>query len=237
MRRALAFCRDIKSSKLVKQEFTNVIDSYLNSKEGKIAEGEGARLDCEVEHVDGTDDAKKRAELLEWLQGDDEHGSCRILSNARCLAEGVDVPALDAVLFMHPRKSQIDVVQAVGRVMRRVDGKQMGYIILPVGVPAGIEPERALNDNKRYRVVWDVLNALRSHDERLDSTINKASLGIDISKHIEIISVSDKLPGRKPQMLPVWAMVLLKMMIIWMMCIPAILFSQCLSSMMVGQMP
>ena len=147
--------------------------------------------------MDGTDDAKTRAELLEWLQGDDEQGSCRILSNARCLAEGVDVPALDAVLFMHPRKSQIDVVQAVGRVMRRAEGKQMGYIILPVGVPAGIKPELALNDNKRYRVVWDVLNALRSHDERLDSTINKASLGIDISKHIEIISVSDKLPRIK----------------------------------------
>lgn len=148
--------------------------------------------------MDGTDDAKTRAELLEWLQGDDEQGSCRILSNARCLAEGVDVPALDAVLFIHPRKSQIDVVQAVGRVMRRAEGKQMGYIILPVGVPAGIKPELALNDNKRYRVVWDVLNALRSHDERLDSTINKASLGIDISKHIEIISVSDKLPRIKP---------------------------------------
>ena len=197
MRRALAFCRDIKSSKLVQQQFTNVIDSYLDSKEGQVAEGEGARLDCKIMHVDGTDDAMTRTDRLKWLRGEDQQGSCRILSNARCLAEGVDVPALDAVLFMHPRKSQIDVVQAVGRVMRRAAGKEIGYIILPVGVPAGIKPEQALNDNKRYRVVWDVLNALRSHDERLESTINKALLGEDVSKHIEVIAVSDKLPALK----------------------------------------
>ena len=194
MRRALAFCRDIKSSKLVQKEFTKVIESYVESEKGRIIEGGGRKLDCQVRHVDGTDHARKRAEHLNWLQEQNSGEDCHILSNARCLAEGVDVPSLDAILFMHPRKSQIDVVQAVGRVMRRAQGKDLGYVILPVGIPAGIKPEDALNDNKRYSVIWNTLNALRSHDERLEATINKAGLGIDVSKNIEIVAVSDKLP-------------------------------------------
>ncbi|MCE8421921.1 hypothetical protein LZ190_25300, partial [Rhodovulum sulfidophilum] len=102
----------------------------------------------------------------------------------------VDVPALDAIMFLHPRKSQIDVVQSVGRVMRRAPGKRMGYVILPVGIPAGIEPEKALKDNERFKVVWQILNALRAHDDRFNSTINKASLGQDISGKIEIVGVT-----------------------------------------------
>lgn len=197
MKRALAFCKDIATSKLVQNEFAAVIDEYLASDEGKEAEGDAKPLECQLEHVDGTFNAKARNRLLDWLK--EEHGdnACRILTNARCLSEGVDVPALDAILFMHPRKSQIDVVQSVGRVMRRAPGKNMGYVILPIGVPAGMTPEEALNDNERYRVVWQILNALRSHDERFDAMINKADLGVDISDHIEVIAVSNKLPTKK----------------------------------------
>lgn len=197
MSRALAFCKDIASSKLIRTEFQAVVSEYLASDEGKAAIGEVEPLSCEVAHVDGTMGAKERTAHLEWLK--EEHGGqiCRILSNARCLSEGVDVPALDAILFMHPRKSQVDVVQSVGRVMRRAPDKRMGYVILPIGVPAGVTPEEALNDNERYRVVWQILNALRSHDERFDAMINKADLGIDISDHIEVIAVSNRLPNRK----------------------------------------
>lgn len=197
MKRALAFCKDIATSKLVQNEFAAVIHEYLASDEGKEAEGDATPLECQLEHVDGTFNAKARNRLLDWLK--EEHGdhACRILTNARCLSEGVDVPALDAILFMHPRKSQIDVVQSVGRVMRRAPGKNMGYVILPIGVPAGMTPEEALNDNERYRVVWQILNALRSHDERFDAMINKADLGVDISDHIEVIAVSNKLPTKK----------------------------------------
>ncbi|AJP71707.1 DEAD/DEAH box helicase [Sphingomonas hengshuiensis] len=196
MKRALAFCKDIATSKLVQSEFAAVIDEYLASDEGKEAEGDTQPLECQLEHVDGTFNAKARNRLLDWLK--EEHGdhACRILTNARCLSEGVDVPALDAILFMHPRKSQIDVVQSVGRVMRRATGKNMGYVILPIGVPAGVTPEEALNDNERYRVVWQILNALRSHDERFDAMLNKADLGVDISDHIEVIAVSNKLPTK-----------------------------------------
>ena len=197
MQRGLAFCKDIASSKLIRSEFAAVVSEYLASDEGREALGDIDPLDCELHHVDGTMGAKERSQHLEWLK--EVHGDniCRILTNARCLSEGVDVPALDAILFMHPRKSQIDVVQSVGRVMRRAPGKNMGYVILPIGVPAGMSPEEALNDNERYRVVWQILNALRSHDERLDAQLNQADLGVDISSKIEVIAVSNKLPASK----------------------------------------
>lgn len=197
MRRALAFCKDIASSKLVRTEFASVISEYLASDEGHEAMGDTALLECQLHHVDGTMGAKERGAHLDWLKEDAGEQAARILSNARCLSEGVDVPSLDAILFMHPRKSQIDVVQSVGRVMRRAPGKNMGYVILPIGVPAGVTPEQALDDNERYKVVWQILNALRSHDERFDARLNQADLGVDISDKIEVIAVSDKLPAEK----------------------------------------
>lgn len=199
MRRAIAFTRSIAASRTVEAEFGKVAADW------RIAVDEAADdtatplppLDAHVRHVDGTFNAKARDTLLTWLKEEtDRTDECRILTNARCLSEGVDVPALDAILFMHPRKSQIDVVQAVGRVMRRAEGKRMGYIILPIGVPAGTEPEDALNNNEKYKVVWDVLNALRSHDERLDATINKIELGVDPGDRIEVTAVSHQLPQR-----------------------------------------
>ncbi len=191
MRRALAFCRDIASSKLVRDEFSAVVQEYLSSSEVQAREADLAQhqLNCEINHVDGTFNAKTRGELLDWLKAETEEQTCRILTNARCLSEGVDVPALDAIMFLHPRKSQIDVVQSVGRVMRRAPGKRMGYVILPVGVPADKSPEEALNDNEKYRVVWQLLNALRAHDERFDATINQMSLGQDVSDRIQIIGI------------------------------------------------
>lgn len=190
MRRALAFAKDIRSSKLIRDEFTAVVDEYLGQDSLIDDDTPSDHLQCQIEHVDGTFNAKTRGALLDWLKADAGDNVCRILTNARCLSEGVDVPALDAIMFLHPRKSQIDVVQSVGRVMRRAEGKKMGYVILPVGVPAGVPPEQALADNERYRVVWQILNALRAHDERFDSTINKASLGQDISDKVEIVGIN-----------------------------------------------
>ena len=190
MRRALAFAKDIRSSKLIRDEFTAVVDEYLGQDSLIESDEPTSHLQCEIEHVDGTFNAKTRGALLDWLKADAGENTCRILTNARCLSEGVDVPALDAIMFLHPRKSQIDVVQSVGRVMRKTETKKMGYVILPVGVPAGMPPEQALADNERYRVVWQILNALRAHDERFDSTINKMSLGQDISDTIEIVGIT-----------------------------------------------
>ena len=130
---------------------------------------------CETRHVDGQHHALDRKSRIEWLKGESE-GNCRILSNARCLSEGIDVPALDAVLFMSPRNSQVDIVQAVGRTMRKAPGKSYGYIILPVAVPAGVEPAAALDQEERFAAVWSVLRALRSHDDRLEAEINQIDL-------------------------------------------------------------
>lgn len=100
-----------------------------------------------------------------------------MLTNARCLTEGVDVPALDAVMFLTPRRSKIDIVQAVGRVMRKPPGKKLGYVILPIAITAGLDPATALDQNRDYDAVWEVLQALRAHDERFNAYINRIALG------------------------------------------------------------
>ena len=189
MRRAVAFCRDIKASKQVAAQFPDLVDGLSNLENDDTTDN--LRVECS--HVDGTMNAAVRAQAMEWLKdgaGTDEEPICRILSNARCLSEGVDVPTLDAVLFLAPRKSQVDVIQAVGRVMRRAEGKDFGYIILPVAVPAGMAPEHALDDNKRFQVVWQVLKALRAHDERLDAAINSMELNGQGPENIIVEQVS-----------------------------------------------
>ncbi len=121
MRRAVAFSRSIKDSKAFVEQFARIVTAYRDTH--PTVEN---LLHCELDHVDGTYDALQRNARLDWLKASAPENTCRILSNARCLSEGVDVPALDAVLFLNPRKSIIDVVQSVGRVMRRAEGKKYG---------------------------------------------------------------------------------------------------------------
>jgi predicted helicase len=203
MKRAVAFCQVIEpgksakthkvSSKSIAGMFQAVVEAYQQSEDIDAA----AQLRCAAEHVDGSMNASQKDEKLSWLKADTPANTCRILSNVRCLSEGVDVPALDAVLFLTPRNSQVDVVQSVGRVMRNAPGKQRGYVILPVVIPVGVEAHEALADNKTYAVVWQVLQALRSHDDRFDAMINKLELiGKDRSK-MEIITITDKIQKKQ----------------------------------------
>ena len=192
MRRAVAFCKDIKASKAVATQFPDLVNGPFGLSDLSNDDASD-NLQVECRHVDGTMNAAVRAREMDWLTegaGTDEVPVCRILTNARCLSEGVDVPTLDAVLFLSPRKSQVDVIQAVGRVMRRAEGKDFGYIILPVAVPVGMVPERALDDNKRFQVVWQVLKALRAHDERLDAAINSMELNGQGPENIIVEQVS-----------------------------------------------
>jgi predicted helicase len=186
MHRAVAFSRSIKDSKTIVSLFSQIVQQYRNT-----MKDDDSILDCQARHVDGTDNILVRNNCLDWLKADtsEEGNVCRILSNARCLSEGVDVPALDAVMFLNPRDSVVDVVQSVGRVMRRSEGKQYGYIILPVGIPSDTTPEKALQDNKRYKVVWQVLQALRAHDDRFNAMINKLDLNKSTSDNLQIIGV------------------------------------------------
>lgn len=201
MQKALAFCQVIEanhngrthkvSSKQIAQMFQKVVEEY------KANDDQDVTLTCEAEHVDGHMNAGQKDSKISWLKEEIDEDTCRILSNVRCLSEGVDVPALDAVLFLTPRNSQVDVVQSVGRVMRKAKGKQRGYVILPVVVPTDVEPHVALNDNKTYRVVWEVLQALRSHDDRFDAMINKMELVGNDNKKMEVVAVTDAVQ-RKP---------------------------------------
>jgi predicted helicase len=168
MRRAVAFARSIKDSQAVADHFNAIVASYQDA--------DDELLDCTVQHIDGTFNTLRRNDLLDWLKQDPGPNNARILSNARCLSEGVDVPNLDAVLFLQPRNSVVDVVQSVGRVMRLAPGKRYGYIILPVAVPAGMSPEEALADNRRFKTVWQVLQALRAHDDRFNASVNQIEL-------------------------------------------------------------
>lgn len=174
MRKAVAFCQNIKISKRISAVFNGFKESYYDS----LTQEERAEVvSVSAQHVDGTMPATTRDEKLAWLNAAPADGNeCRILTNVRCLSEGVDVPSLDAVLFLSARNSQIDVVQSVGRVMRTAPGKKFGYIIIPVLIPSTVTPEEALNDNKRFAVVWTVLNALRAHDDRFSAMINKLEL-------------------------------------------------------------
>lgn len=181
MKRAIAFSRTIADSKRLSAQFENVVNDYLNSEDG---------YSVNVRHVDGNMNALEKNEALDWLASDDiPEESARILSNVRFLTEGIDVPNLDAIIFLSPRKSQVDIVQAVGRIIRKFEGKDYGYIILPIVIPAGETPETILDNNKSYDVVWQVLNALRSVDERFEATINKLELNKKKPKNIQIIGV------------------------------------------------
>ena len=219
MRRAVAFCQVIEkeykgskhkvSSKLIAEMFQAVIEEYQQAERTALLKQNPdlklppqLTITCQAEHVDGGMNAGEKESRLQWLKAPEglPENTCRILSNVRCLSEGVDVTALDAVLFLTPRNSQVDVVQSVGRVMRRAEGKQQGYVILPVVIPAGVEAEDALDKNENYKVVWQVLNALRAHDDRFDAMINKLEFNGKDTQKMEVIAIADKIaPKAKKQ--------------------------------------
>ena len=174
MHKAVAFCANINASRHIVSSFNALRDKYYES----LSPEERSKLVAiEADHVDGTMGAAKRQQKLAWLDGvGGDTNTCHVLSNVRCLSEGVDVPSLDAVLFLSARNSQVDVVQSVGRVMRRAPGKKYGYVIIPVVIPPEMSPEEALDNSDVYNVVWTVLNALRAHDDHFDAEINKIEL-------------------------------------------------------------
>ena len=150
----------------------------------------GMVFSCDATHVDGTQNASVRANALQWLRdSNDDPNECRILSNARCLSEGVDVPSLDAICFLNPKSSQVEIVQAVGRVMRKSPGKDYGYVVIPIGIPPNEKSETVLDNNDVFDMVWNILRAMRSHDGRLDIEANMADLRKKMIANVKIIGI------------------------------------------------
>lgn len=182
LERAIAFTRTIEESKKVSSQFEEVVNEYIS----EAIEDESIHLS--MRHADGQMNALQKGEVLDWLANPNKPADeARIVSNVRFLTEGIDIPTLDAVIFLSPKKSQVDIVQAVGRIMRKAEGKDYGYIILPIVIPTGEKPETILDNNKNYETVWQVINALRSVDERFEAMIDK--LNMAKPKQLKVIGV------------------------------------------------
>ena len=177
MKRAVAFCSTIAQAKSIAESYNHLKDNSCLGKD--FMEGQNFVIPM-AKLITGQYNTKEKNKMLDWLRGigkdEIEDGTCHILTNARCLSEGVDVPSLDSVIFMAKKRSQVDIIQAVGRVMRKFGSgnkKIYGYIIIPVVINDEKLTDATLSNNEDYKVVWQVVQALRSHDERLDTQINK----------------------------------------------------------------
>ena len=165
--RSIAFASTIQRSKWFTETINNSIP--LKRRVSNVMSGRGKRADLESRHLDGNSTALKRNLERRWLKDALNKNQARMICNVKVFSEGVDVPALEAVTFLDPKQSHIDIVQAVGRVMRKAPGKTRGYIIVPVFVPDGDGDIAELLEQRSddYRHVGSVLRALQSHDERL----------------------------------------------------------------------
>ncbi|MEX1632249.1 DEAD/DEAH box helicase [Enterococcus sp. C11] len=184
MQRAISFINTINNSKKISSQFNEVVNEYLEG-------NETIQQSINVRHVDGAMNTLEKKEALDWLSEDFAEDETRVLSNVKFLTEGIDVPNLDAVIFLAPKKSQVDIVQAVGRIMRKFKDKEYGYIILPIVIPEGTTPESILDNNKKYEAVWQILNALRSVDERFSAMINKLELNRKKPENMDVIGIGE----------------------------------------------
>ena len=160
---AIGFANSIRNSKIITQALSS--DAFP---------GKYPKIKCR--HIDGEMKSDARLSDLLWLKQGQKNDEIRLITNAQCLSEGVDVPNLDAVVFFEKRQSQIGIIQAVGRVMRKAPGKEYGYIIIPIMLSEGETPEDMLEDSDEYGAIWQILQSMRSVDERLDATINTLAL-------------------------------------------------------------
>ncbi len=161
--RAINFCKSINTSKNIKDSFETIMECY----DEELKKKSFKNLKISIDHIDGTMNCKDRLEKLEELN-QFQPNTCKVLSNARCLSEGVDVPALDSVIFFDGKSAMVDIIQAVGRVMRKAKRKKRGYIILPIALEESeIENLDEAVNNTNFKNIWKVIKALRSHDPSL----------------------------------------------------------------------
>ncbi|GAA8494614.1 DEAD/DEAH box helicase family protein [Helicobacter pylori] len=173
--RAISFCKSIQTSKNIKDSFETIMECY----DEELKKKSFKNLEISIDHIDGTMNCKERLKKLENLN-QFEPNTCKVLSNARCLSEGVDVPALDSIVFFDGKSAMVDIIQAVGRVMRKAKNKKRGYIILPIALEESeIQNLDEAVKNTNFQNIWKVLKALRSHDSSLvDETTFKEKIKI-----------------------------------------------------------
>ncbi len=161
--RAINFCKSINTSKNIKDSFETIMECY----DEELKKKSFKNLKISIDHIDGTMNCKDRLEKLEELN-EFQPNTCKVLSNARCLSEGVDVPALDSIVFFDGKSAMVDIIQAVGRVMRKAKNKKRGYIILPIALEESeIQNLDEAVNNTNFKNIWKVIKALRSHDPSL----------------------------------------------------------------------
>ncbi|WP_390491797.1 DEAD/DEAH box helicase family protein, partial [Helicobacter pylori] len=161
--RAINFCKSINTSKNIKDSFETIMECY----DEELKKKSFKNLQIKIDHIDGTMNCKERLEKLEELN-EFQPNTCKVLSNARCLSEGVDVPALDSIVFFDGKSAMVDIIQAVGRVMRKAKRKKRGYIILPIALEESeIQNLDEAVNNTNFKNIWKVIKALRSHDPSL----------------------------------------------------------------------
>ena len=185
LKRVISFHSGVKGAKDFSEELLDVVDLI-----DPIHRPEGVFLADYVSGKMKAGDRKDKIDRLKLLEGFDRG----ILSNSRCLAEGVDVPSLDGVAFIDPKGSQVEIIQAVGRAIRKVRGAKVqttGTIVIPVFIEAGDDPEASI-EASNFKPVWDVLKALRAHDEILADILDNYRTNMAKNANQSQRSISDK---------------------------------------------
>jgi|GEM_PF-383513 len=191
LRRVISFHSRISRAKEFSEIFPSVI-SWMPQE---------SRPDGELwtAHISGEMPSGKRDVLLSRL-GQLEQGQYGLVTNARCLGEGVDVPTLDGITFIDPRSSQIDIIQAVGRAIRKADNKKIGTVVLPVFISKE-EDEEVVLESSAFKDVWKVLRALRAHDDQLAEELDQLRLEVGkLGTHARRIQLPHKIKVDIPRL-------------------------------------
>ncbi len=172
MNKAIAFLPKIVDSKVTAFIFDKIEEIYKKSLKSEESQ---KLIDIQAEHVDGSINSEERKKILNELEKTPQE-NCTIISNVRCLSEGVDVPSLDAVIFLTPKKSKIDIIQAIGRALRTAKNKKFGYIIVPIIVPSVINGEIKKyfdSNNEKYQTIYEVARMLGAYDDTMNIEIER----------------------------------------------------------------
>jgi hypothetical protein len=174
LKKTISFHGRIKTAQAFAQDFVKIVDWMPDDHKPSGT--------FWADTITGAMNSSERRILLEKLKADvpNQHS---LLSNARCLTEGIDVPSLDGVAFIDPRSSQVDIIQAVGRAIRKAKNKDLGTIVLPVLIPHDVDPEHAL-ENSSFKPIWNIISALRSHDESLANELDSLRFALGSQKQI-----------------------------------------------------